>query len=451
MSKHIFVVGHKNPDTDSICSAIAYAGLKQNQGLTVKPYRAGNINRETRFVLDYFKVDEPEFLADLHIRVKDLLDGENVVIGPEMPLREAWMLMRAKKIKTLPVVDKGRHLLGLVTSGDLADKYLAELGGYVHTELAAASEKLVKTLSDLTSMPVSSIMKTSDLVHFHDDDLLEEVKKVMLESRFRNYPVVDEQHRIVGEISRYHLLGYSKKKVILVDHNEFSQSVDGAQKAEVIEVVDHHRVGGIQTGEPIMFRNEPVGSTCTLVAKAYFEHGVELKPEIAGILCAGILSDTVVFKSPTCTQTDRNVAERLAGIAGINPVEFGVAMFKEGSFLSGSTPADILNTDFKEFEMGDLQIGIGQVSVMSTDEVKALKNLLFTEMESTRKARRLDYVLLMVSDLLQESTDLFINGSEPEEIGKAFGVEVEANSAYLPGVLSRKKQVVPPLMKYFTK
>mgnify|MGYP001081657382 CR=1 FL=1 len=541
MDKPVYVIGHKNPDTDSICAAIAYSNLKQQLGYNTVPARAGAINRETQFVLNYFNVPQPYLLADLRTRVKDLLTGLNVTVRPEIPLREAWLLMRSQGVKTLPVVDKADHLLGLVTGGDLADKYLIDLGeqdfGEMHvtvgnvartlsgtliigepeTELkgkvvigAMHSDTMVQYLAPgcvvlvgdrekgqiaaleagacclvitggakpspvveveaknrgavvisvpmdtftaarmiLMSVPVGSIMRTRDLMVFEEDDLLAEVKKVMLETRFRNYPVVDEQNRVVGEIARYHLLGFSKKKVILVDHNELSQGVDGMEEAQILEVVDHHRVGGIQTGEPILFRNEPVGSTCTLAAKAYFEYGIAPSREMAGIMCAAILSDTVIFKSPTCTQVDRDMAARLGKIAGIDPVEFGAAMFKEASSLSGRTPQEILQTDFKESPIGDLRMGIGQVSVIGTGGIAEMKHDLLAEMESLRQSGDFDYVLLMVTDLLDEGTNLLIKGSDPEEIGKAFKVDVVDNQAYLPGVLSRKKQVVPPLVKHF--
>ncbi|HZW82733.1 MAG TPA: putative manganese-dependent inorganic diphosphatase [Candidatus Deferrimicrobium sp.] len=542
MTKPIFVIGHKNPDTDSICAAISYANLKQELGFKhVLPCKAGSINRETQYVLDYFQVPEPELLQDLHTRVKDLLNGNNIMVRPEIPMREAWNVMRSQDIKTLPVVDKANRLLGLVSGGDIADKYLMDLGEQDFGDMRVTVENVVKTLfgtlilgslqtelkgqviigamqadtmeqyiapgsvvlvgdrekgqmvaleagascliltggADLSpkiadkaratgtivisvpmdtfsaarmilmSIPVGSIMRTNDLTTFQDDDLLDEVKKVMLSTRYRNYPVVNEQSQVVGEIARYHLLGFSKQQVILVDHNEYSQAVDGVEKAQILEVVDHHRVGGIQTGEPILFRNEPVGSTCTLVAKAYFEQGITPSKEMAGIMCAAILSDTVIFKSPTCTRVDQDMADRLAKIAGIEPVEFGTAMFKYASSLKDRSTQDILQTDLKEFKVGEMQMGIGQVSVMGTEEVLEITQALLEEMDNYRSQATLDYVLLMVTDLLTEGTHLLITGPEPGEIGKVFGVTVKDSLAYLPGVMSRKKQIVPPLTKYF--
>ncbi|HWI55298.1 MAG TPA: putative manganese-dependent inorganic diphosphatase [Desulfobacteria bacterium] len=539
MQKPIYIVGHKNPDTDSICAAVAYANLKSELGYMVIPCRAGEMNRETSFVLDYFGIEQPPHLTDLHCRVKDLLSGENILIRSEISVLEAWKLMRSNGIKTLPVVDKNDHLLGLVTAGDLAEKYLTDLGDLNLSEIRVNVHNVLKTLGGtllngspetqlngklivwsgvlegqgnpgcialvgeewdeqedviksgaacmvltggaalmeqlmdeikarevvvirvpmdtftasrmmLTSIPVGSIMLTQNLVVFNEDDLLKESKKTMLETRFRNYPVVDEQNRVMGAISRFHLLGFSRSQVILVDHNELSQAVDGAEEAQIVEVVDHHRVGGVQTGEPILFRNEPLGATCTLVAKAYFEHGINLSKEMAGLLCAGILSDTMIFKSPTSTATDREIAERLSVSAGINLQEFGIKMLKEGASLIGLTPKEILNMDYKEFNAERASLGIGQVNTMSLDDMVILKESLLAEMELLRKQTGKDYILLMVTDLISEATELLISGESPEGIAKAFDDEIKDRGLYLPGVLSRKKQVVPPLMKYFS-
>lgn len=543
MSNNIYVIGHKNPDTDSICAAIAYANLKRIQGNNnVIACRAGELNAETRYVLDYFKVAEPVFLPDIHTRVKDLISGPVVTINPDVPLYEAWILMKNEGVKTLPVADDNMHLQGLITVGDLAEKYMDDsvqrdlaslhvrvqhvlktlsgtlINGSADDELKGSLvigamhwETMSKTLlkgsvilmgnrekgqlaaieagascliltngagltpsiekevieKDVTvisvpmdtfsaarmilmSTPVKNIMRTENLVVFEDEDLIDEAKKVMLETRFRNYPVVDQQNRVIGSIARYHILGSSKKQVILVDHNELGQAVKGIEEAQIIEVVDHHRVGGIQTGEPILFRNEPVGSTCTLAAKSYFEQGVDLSPEIAGILCAAILSDTVIFKSPTCTQIDIDIAEKLAHIAGINAQEFGISMFKQSSSLSKMEPSQVIKTDLKEFAMGEITLGIGQVSAMGIEELPDIKQCLLNEMESIRKQDGFEFVLLMVTDLLSEATTLLISGQKPEKISEAFGIETTENQMFLPGVLSRKKQVVPPLMKYFS-
>lgn len=542
MTEKIYVVGHKNPDTDSICAAISFARLKQRLGYeNVIPCRAGKINRETEFVLNAFGVQAPEYLADLHLRVKDMLNGPVPTVKPKTSLQEAWKVMKEKNQKTLPVIDHAERMMGMITVGDLSASYIEsmadidfgslhvpvknvvqtlqgklllgsedqELKGNVYVgamrhetletfiepgnivligdrvdaqesalrlgvsaliltggatlapeleSIAREKETVVISVPSDTftaarllpmSAPVQSVMKTDGIVSFQEDDLIAEVRQKMLDTRFRNYPVLDEQGKVVGLISRYHLLSLSRKKVILVDHNEFGQAVTGADQAQVLEVIDHHRVGGIQTGEPILFRNEPVGSTCTIVAKCYRDHGLVPEKEIAGIMLAAILSDTVIFKSPTCTEADKEIAAYLAEIAGVDPKEFGIRMFKASSNLADRKVEELIEEDLKEFSVGEIKVAIGQVSVMGLEGLEAIRSELMERMEALRSERGLANLLLMVTDLLEENTELLVTGNRPEEIAKAFGRPLENGSIFLPGVLSRKKQVVPPLSKYF--
>ena len=538
----IHVIGHRNPDTDSICAAIAYARLKERIGMkNVIPFRAGKINRETEFVLNAFGVKPPELLKDLHLRVKDMLNGPVPTISPEAPLLEAWKIMKEKNQKTLPVVDKSERMLGMITVGDLSAYYIQSMAEHQFDVYQVSIKNIIQTLdgkllvgndkqdisgniyvgamrqetlenyvgassivligdretaqesllrqgvsaliltggavltSELEELarkqnctvisvpqdtftaarllpmatPVADAMKKEGIVSFNEDDLVEEVKAKMLETRFRNYPVLDEQGKVVGLISRYHLLSLGRKKAILVDHNEFGQAVVGIDQAQILEVVDHHRVGGIQTGEPILFRNEPVGSTCTIIAKCYVDWDVIPEKEIAGIMLGAILSDTVIFKSPTCTPVDIQYATYLAKIAGVDPKEFGIRMFKAASNLGERQVDELIEEDLKEFSMGDLRIGIGQVSVMGLEGLEQLRAALTQRMDELRSQRGMDYLLLMVTDLLEENTELFVTGPKPEEIAKAFAKPLTQGSVFLPGVLSRKKQVVPPLTKYF--
>lgn len=540
--EQIYVIGHKNPDTDSICAAIAFARLKERLGVPgVLPCRAGKINRETEFVLDYFNVPGPMYLADLHLRAKDLLSDEIPIVSPGTSLREAWLLMKNTKQKSLPVTDAGKHMLGMLTVGDLSEAYFENMGDLDFGALHVPVKNIVATLNGrllagcetqelrghvyvgamhhetleeviqegnilllgnrpeaqeaalrigvsaliLTggtelseglleeakargaivisvpfdtftaarllpmSVPVESIMKTEGIVSFQDDDLIAEVRQKMLETRFRNYPVLDEQERVVGLISRYHLLKLSRKKVILVDHNEYGQAVTGADQAQVLEVIDHHRVGGIQTGEPILFRNEPVGSTCTLITECYREQGLAPEKEIAGLLLAAILSDTVLFKSPTCTAKDREVAAYLEKICGLDAQSFGIQMFKAASSLSDRTALELIEEDLKEFTTGDQRVGVGQVSVMGLEGLPQIRDELQETLERLCAERGMRYLMLMVTDLLEENTELLVAGKEPEEVAKAFGRTLVEGSVLLPGVLSRKKQIVPPLTRYF--
>lgn len=542
MTEKIYVVGHKNPDTDSICAALSFARLKQRMGIqNVVACRAGKVNRETEFVLDAFGVEAPEYLADLHLRVKDMLNGPVPTVKPKTSLQEAWQKMRAHKQKTLPVIDHAERMIGMITVGDLSTSYIESMAdldfGSLHVPVANVVQTLKGTLlvgkkdqelkgkvyvgamrhetletyvehgnililgdranaqkralrlgvsaliltggatlapeletlareknavvitvpSDTftaarllpLSAPVQSVMKTDGIISFQEDDLISEVKEKMLETRFRNYPVLDEQGKVVGLISRYHLLSIGRKKVVLVDHNEFGQSVNGADQAQVLEVIDHHRVGGIQTGEPILFRNEPVGSTCTIVAKCYRDLGIVPEKETAGIMLGAILSDTVIFKSPTCTETDKEIAAYLAEIAGVDAKEFGVKMFKSASNLAERKIDELIEEDLKEFSVGDLKVGIGQFSMMGLEGIEGIRAELAQRLETFRTERGLSNLLLMATDLLDENTELFIAGGQQEEIAKAFDKPLQNGTVFLPGVLSRKKQVVPPLSKHF--
>jgi len=542
LTEHVYVVGHKNPDTDSICAAISFARLKQRLGLNnVVACRAGKVNREAEYVLNAFKVPAPEYLADVNLRVKDLLNGPIPTIDPKTPLQEAWRIMKKNAQKTLPIVDETERMLGMISVGDLSGSYIENMGDLDFGALHITAQNVVKTLKGellvgskdqelkgcvyvgamhhktfeafiqpgnvvlvgdretaqesalrlgvsalvLTggamlspeleqlarekgamvisvpsdtftaarllpmSAPVQSIMKTEGIVTFQEDDMISEVRQKMLETRYRNYPVLDDQERVVGLISRYHLLKLDRKKLVLVDHNEWGQAVNGAEQAQILEVVDHHRVGGIQTTDPITFRNEPLGSTCTIVAKCYRENGIEPEKEIAGIMLAAILSDTVIFKSPTCTETDREIAAYLEKIAGVNAKEFGVQMFKSSSNLADRKIEELIEEDLKEFSVSDFKVGIGQVSVMGLDGLENIQEELRQKLEATRSEKGLRYLLLMITDLIEENSDLWIAGDKPEEIAKAFKQPLEQNRVFLPGVLSRKKQVVPPLTKYF--
>ncbi|MDA8233453.1 MAG: putative manganese-dependent inorganic diphosphatase [Clostridia bacterium] len=541
--KPIYVIGHLNPDTDSICSAIAYAHLKAAlTGEEVVAARAGKINQETRFVLDYFGVEEPFYIRDVKARVGDMLTGEApVAMLPCTPLREVGILTRNHNAKTIPIVDEDNHLLGIITLGDIAQKYMEELGlenlGQMHVtvdnilrtlngRLVVAQEKtgelkgnviigamdsttlerfvkkgdvvllgdreraqlaaikagaacLIITGSHTTtdkvrqeakkagvviisvphdtfatarlinmSTPVEAMMQTENIVSFEADDLVDEARKVMLETRFRNYPVVDDDNHLLGVVSRYHLLALMRKKVILVDHNEKSQAVPGLEQAEILEVIDHHRLGDVTTGEPIYFRNEPVGCTATIVTSMYNEQGVEIPSKIAGLLLGAILSDTVIFKSPTCTPRDRVAAQQLAAIAGVEAEEFSREMYKAGTSLAGRTPKEIIFEDFKEFHMGDLYVGIGQVETMDSGSVAQLMDELLQEMGTIKENKGYDLVLLMVTDILQEGTELLVVGDRVEVVEKAFSAKLDGGKTFLPGVMSRKKQVVPPLSRF---
>ncbi len=432
------MLGHRNPDTDSICSAIAYASLKKELGGNAAPGCLGVLNRETAYVLDYFGVESPPLVADVRPQVTDMLRREIACCGPETTLQEAGRLMREKGIKTLPVVDGEEHLVGLLTTGDLAHYLLVELG----LEMVTGGSRAREILDTL----VSVLMKTEGIVTFQDDDLVEQVKKVMLETRYRNYPVVDEHNRLLGMVARYDLLALKRRPVILVDHNERSQSVPGIEQAEILEIIDHHRLGDVQTGEPLFFRCEPVGSTCTIIGSIYRQQGVEPSPVTAGLLCAGILSDTVLFKSPTSTTKDHQMAVMLREKAGLELESFGRAMFRAGSALADRPAREILQDDFKEFQLGDLKIGVGQVEALGIDGLESVKRALLCEMNDLVQEQGYDLVLMMLTDIIQEGTEVLVAG-EDKFVGEAFGRTVKGGHLFLPGVMSRKKQIIPQLAR----
>ncbi len=551
MPSEVLVLGHRNPDTDSVCSAIGYAYLKnwQNKNRTQEdepeeiraiPGRLGPLNPETGFVLDYFGVPEPVLVPDVRLRVSDVMKRRFAEIGPRSSLYEVGRILGEAASRTICVVDEERRLLGIVTAGDVAKKYLSEraapilgenpvwlqnllvtLGGHCLNTCDPATgrfngEVVVAAVATETirqrirpgdivlvgdrndaqlaaieagagcliitggyqagrevqeaaisrgawlisvphdtyttgrlislSLPVATTMNKA-VITFHPDELVDDVKKKMAAHRHRSYPVVDEQNRLVGLISRGSLIEIRGKRVILVDHNEKSQAVEGLQEAEILEIVDHHRLGDVQTLSPVLFRNEPVGSTSTIVAGIFEETGCPMPREIAGILMAAVLSDTLLFKSPTCTARDRAMATRLGVLASVDMAAFGAEMLRAGSSIKGMTPGEILGEDFKEFRMGPHLVGIAQVETMNMSEVEAIKAELLREMESIRQERGYGLMLLMVTDLLQEGSELFAVGKELGFVERAFGRSLRGNSVYLAGVMSRKKQIVPALAR----
>lgn len=538
MKDIIYIVGHKSPDTDSICSAIAYSELKNKLGYEAVAARLGEINKETEFILNYFHIPVPEYLRTVKTQISDLDIDRVIPVSPDVSIKTAWTLMKKNNVKTLPVVDDYERLLGVATLSDVTTKYMDTLenniisasktplrniietlnakiicgkqenfntsgnvlvaamspeqmkpyvtkgdivilgnrsdaqvaaielgancliitGGYeIEDEIKEMAEKsgsvIICTPLDTfatarlinQSIPIKHVMTTENLITFNIDDFIDEIKDKMLQTRYRSYPVVDDTNKIIGFISRYHLISQKKKKIILMDHNERVQSVNGIDEADVLEIIDHHRIADVQTGRPIYFRNEPVGSTSTIVANMYFENGIKPHKSIAGILCAAILSDTLIFKSPTCTYIDTMTAEKLAEIAGINTEEFALSMFKAGSSLQDKTPEDIFYQDFKEFTLGKYKIGIGQVSTVGTENIQKIRDIMLNYMKTVNKNKSYNLVMMMLTDVLKEGSELLFVGEDKELIAKAFNVQPGESSVYLPGVVSRKKQVVPPL------
>lgn len=538
ISKPIYTIGHRNPDTDSICSAIGYANLKKALGENVVPARAGKINAETKFVLEKFGVEVPKLITDLYPRVRDIMLDSAVAVQPNDTLRELGRIMRQHEVKSVPVIDENNALQGIVSVSDLAKRYFDELemqdlseagvdlrailrvldgisvqGGNLEQKvtgkvrIAAGSAITIQTViqdgdvvlvgdrgsilldcigqniaclvvtggaeigPDILAMarkknivvisapydtytcarlinqciPVS-VMMQKNVISFKPSDMVNDTKEVIAGNHYRNFPVV-ENGRLVGLIARDQLIVTEREKIILVDHNERSQAVEGIEEAQIIEIIDHHRLGGLQTGEPIFIRHEPVGSTATIVANMHWHRGVEMPGDIAGLLLAAIVSDTVLFKSPTATAYDRETAGKLADIAGLDVQEFGMAVLKAGSNIGGMQANEIVRNDLKEFQIGEYRMAIGQLSVMDTAQVLAVKTDLLAAMESMLVKEGYDMVLLMVTDIINEGTQLIYTGQPVALIAEAFGSRGEDNVVYLEGVMSRKKQVIPPMIE----
>lgn len=540
MSELIYITGHKNPDTDSICAAIAYAELKKRHAINAVPIRIGDINKETEFVLKYFGVDVPEYKETVRTQVSDLnMDIINPV-SEDISIKAAWSIMQKNNIKVLPVADINSKLLGIITLSDITSSYLDALennilsasntplrnitdtlnarlicgneddfkasgkvviaamvpedmgpfvekgdivivgnrkdsqmeaisigvgcliltcGGQIDQEvLDYAREKgciVLETNYDTfttarlinQSIPVSYIMTRKQLVTFNIHDYIDNIREKMLKTRYRSYPVVDDEGRIKGFISRYHLISQRRKKVILVDHNEKAQTIDGIEQADILEIIDHHRIGDIQTTYPIYFKNDTVGSTSTLIANMYFENGLYPSKKIAGILCAAIISDTMNFKSPTSTYADELSASKLAKIADINIEEFAKALYKASASLEGMNPQSILDYDFKDFILYKYKIGVGQINSSDSEAFGRIRESLLEHMKSVQENKGYNAIILMVTDIINEGSEILIAADDRGLVEKAFNIKNGERSIFLNGVVSRKKQIIPMLSR----
>ena len=535
----IYITGHKKPDTDSIVSSIAYSYLKNIEGNNTEPIRLGELNLETKFILDYFNVEVPELKEDIFPRAIDINMDDAIEIEEDASIFDTLDILQKKNYKSAYVVDKDKKMVGLVTMYDIMDRYLKfasehNLEGNINLESLSKvlSGKLIKNnfkgikpetkltayamdtdlarkyispgdvvivgdrykarksaiemevslmilvggvdleedlkklakeknvsyiLTDLDTVgtakliplatSIDKIMKKDEIIAFYEDQEVSEIKNIMKSTRFRQYPVLNRKDEVLGSISRFNLLNLKGHDLILVDHNEKTQSIDGIETANVLEIIDHHRVQSIPTNEPIYFRNEPVGSTATIVSKIYLERLVNMPKEIAGILMAGIISDTLFFKSPTTTETDKKILKILEEISGIDSKEFAKEMFKAGTSLKGKTVEEILNIDQKKFNISGYDFLISQVFTMDDEFMDELKEDISRIMKSTVEEKNISGFVTMVTNILDESSKVFIESSFYNGIKSELNPEDERKVFEVKGLLSRKKQLLPAVTR----
>ena len=538
----VVVIGHRNPDTDSICSAIAYAELKnKTSSLVCEPRRAGRMNQETEFVLKKFGVTPPRMCTDVNPKIRDVDFREMPGINGSTSLRKAWEIMRDKQIDTLPITDAGNELLGLITVKDIATanmdvfdtgvlaksrtsykNILETLGGTMvvgdanavcttgHIKIGTATPEMLESavekgdiviltnryesqlcaiekeaslliicngakvgrtiqrIAEETGVaimsvacdsyaagklmsqcaPISYYMTRDDIVKFTLVTPVSDVTRVMTKVRHRYFPVLDEDGKYCGMVSRRNIIALRKRRIILVDHNEATQAVEGFDQAEILEIIDHHRIGSLETSGPVYFRNQPVGCTATIVTQMYDENGVTIPQKTAGLLLAAILSDTLVFRSPTCTPIDVAAAKRLAKIAGVDIDEFALEMFEAGENLAGKTAEEVFLQDFKVFMCGDVRFGVAQGSYMTRKNLQAAQKLLQPYLEEARNKQNVEDLYMLLTDVPKEESVVICAGRHADEMLRSgFEIEPAADGSWtLPGVVSRKKQFIPALM-----
>ena len=537
--KPTYVIGHKNPDTDSISAAIAYTYLKQKK--EPEEYfiaaRCGNISSETQYVLDRFGIKPPRFIGDVRTQVRDMEMRHLNGVPEGMSLKDAWEIMKEHKVVTLCITE-GKRLSALITTGDIMESYMGSyeantlsdaktsytnivatldgvmlvgelgdmqtqgkvliaagtpdameeqiaphdvviLGNRYESQLCAiemeadciivcAGAKVTESIKKLAaekgckvivtphdtftvarliyqSIPIRYFMRTKDLQTFKADDYIEDVLPIMASTRHRYFPVVDSAGNYKGMVSRRNFLGASRKKVILVDHNEKTQAVNGIEAADLLEIIDHHRLGTVTTSKPVFFRNQPVGCTCTIIYQMFMDEGIDIPKDIAGLMLSAIISDTLLYRSPTCTNVDKIAGENLARIAGVDAEELAKAMFQAGSYLGNKTAGEILHQDFKRFTAGKHTIAVGQISTMDANEIETIKEKVQPEMDKIREQDDVDLLFFMITNILKESSEVLFSGNGAEVILETgFNVtSKDHKSVYLPGVVSRKKQMVP--------
>ena len=534
----IYVTGHRNPDTDSIVSAMAYAQLRNALGdRDYVAARLGRISDETQLVLDRYGFEPPVLIHDLKTQVSDLSFDTPPALNKAVTVDRAWQLLhREENTVALPVVEDDGTLFGMLSTNTIAAHDMRSVlhpeiedvpvfnlvsalegsivqdretptnsvSGRVTIALPTGGEEAIQLTPEtilicghqpeviaqaleagvacvvvcqasvpeairqakgtslvistphepyraarmiFQALPVSRVCRTTNLCPARLTDYVDDVRQMAQDNKHRSFPVVDENNKVVGALSRIHLLKPRRKRVVLVDHNELSQSVPGLEQAEILEIIDHHRLADVQTGSPIYMRNEPVGSTATIIASMFMERGLMPTTRMAGLLTCAIISDTLMFKSPTCTARDRTIADRMASIAHESIEALGQLIFS-ASTSDDKSAEDILFQDYKEFMLSGHTLGVGQVVTLDSARVLKRAEEFLAAMAKRREENHLDMLLFMITDMLQEGTHLLFLG-QPDVVAQAFNVRPDGNRAFLPGILSRKKQVIPSLSVFW--
>lgn len=425
-----YVFGHKNPDTDSVCSSIAYSYFLNQTGLDTKPMLLGELRKEARFVLDYFNVNEPELIKNLKIQAINLNYDKLPPLSEDTPIDKCFDQMEKQNIHSLPVINDNGILLGICSMSDIA-KYLI---------------KFLKDGSSPNSIKVKDLIHKDNIITFYEDDYLDDIKELMLKTTYRNYPVVDRNKKYLGLLGRRHLINPGKKNVILVDHNEVNQSADGIEEAEILQILDHHKIGGIKTKNPIKFINLPVGSSCTIVYKQFKENNIKIPYNIAGLLLSGIISDTLLFKSPTCTKIDIDTVTSLNEILNIDVEDYAKSMFKKGTSIDGLSINEIIFSDFKDFFSNDKKIGISQIFTLDINKIQEMKDNLIKYISDYALKNGYYLLIIAVTDIMEEGSYIYHYSSDKSIIKNVFKLNSQGDFAnYL---VSRKKQIVPQIFEY---
>ncbi len=533
--ENIFIFGHKKPDTDSVVASISLSYLKNKLGLNTIPMVLGDISNETKFVLDYFNINQPKYLNDVKLQIKDLNYRKGYYINSEESIYEGYLYMNENSISTLPIVNEKKEFLGIVSMKDIAKdqisgnvyklntsyqniidtlagdellKYDKEISGNIlvasyksttfiesvsinsetilivgdrhsiieyavnngakliiltgdrcikdeHLKIAKENKvNIIRTPHDTFKVAkiinlcnyISSIALDNNVVCFDEHEDLNDFIEIANKTKFSNYPIIDKNKKCLGILRLSDIAEKRRKKVILVDHNEYEQSVDGLEDAEIIEIIDHHKIGTIGTTLPINFRNMPVGSTNTIIYLLYKENNINIPKDIAGLMLSGIISDTLLLSSPTTTQLDKDVVSVLSDIAGLDYYDYGIRMFDAGSSLKGKTKEEILYSDFKNFTVDNKKIGIGQIFTMNITPIQQDMKEYIELIENVATNNDYYIVALFVTDIINNGSYIIFNSGAGDILDNSFNITDLRQGQYIPGCVSRKKQIIPNIM-----